>query len=80
MKDDAPSKIISLTEVIESKVVKEKELEFYREQLLDIQRKIGFLELDLKLTKQIIDMIEEESVVSIDNSVPLIGVDTDADL
>lgn len=80
MKEDAPSKIISLTEVIESKVVKEKELEFYREQLLDIQRKIGFLELDLKLTKQIIDMIEEESVVSIDNSVPLIGVDTDADL
>ena len=80
MKDDAPSKIISLTEVIESKVVKEKELEFYREQLLEIQRKIGFLELDLKLTKQIIDMIEEESVVSIDNSVPLIGVDTDADL
>ena len=80
MKDDTPSKIISLTEVIESKVVKEKELEFYREQLREIQTKIGFLELDLKLTKQIIGMIEEESVVSIDNTVPLIGVDTDADI
>lgn len=80
MKDDTPSQIISLTEVIESKVVKEKELEFYREQLREIQTKIGFLELDLKLTKQIIDMIESESVVSIDNTVPLIGVDTDADL
>lgn len=78
--DDTPSQIISLTEVIESKVVKEKELEFYREQLREIQTKIGFLELDLKLTKQIISMIEEESVVSIDNTVPLIGVDTDADL
>lgn len=77
---DNDGKIISLTEVIESKVVKEKELEFYREQLREIQTKIGFLELDLKLTKQIINMIEEESVVSIDNSVPLIGVDPDANV
>lgn len=77
---DTDGKIISLTEVIESKVVKEKELEFYREQLREIQTKIGFLELDLKLTKQIISMIEEESVVSIDNSVPLIGVDPDANI
>lgn len=77
---DNDGKIISLTEVIESKVVKEKELEFYREQLREIQTKIGFLELDLKLTKQIISMIEEESVVSIDNSVPLIGVDPDANI
>ena len=77
---DTDGKIISLTEVIESKVVKEKELEFYREQLREIQTKIGFLELDLKLTKQIISMIEEESVVSIDNSIPLIGVDPDANV
>ena len=77
---DTDGKIISLTEVIESKVIKEKELEFYREQLREIQTKIGFLELDLQLTKQIIGMIEEESVVSIDNSVPLIGVDPDADI
>ena len=77
---DTDGQIISLTEVIESKAVKEKELEFYREQLREIQTKIGFLELDLKLTKQIINMIEEESVVSIDNSVPLIGVDPDANI
>lgn len=77
---DQDGKIISLTEVIESKVVKEKELQYYKEQLIEIQQKIGLLELDLKLTKQIIQMIEEETVLSIDNSVPLIGVDTDADL
>jgi Tfp pilus assembly protein PilO len=77
---DEEGKIISLTEVIESKVIKEKELEFYREQLVEIQRKIGFLELDLNLTKQIIGLIEKESIVSIDNSVPLIGVDPDADV
>ena len=77
---DTDGKIISLTEVIESKVIKEKELEFYREQLVEITRKIGFLELDLNLTKQIIGLIEKESIVSIDNSVPLIGVDPDADV
>ena len=74
------NKIISLTEVIESKVIKEKELKFYQEQLKEIQHKIGFLELDLNLTKQIIGMIERESVLSIDTSVPLIGVEPDADL
>lgn len=74
------SKIISLTEVIESKVIKEKELQYYQEQLREIQHKISFLELDLNLTKQIIGMIERESVLSIDTSVPLIGVDPDADV
>jgi len=78
--ESTSSKIISLTEVIESKVLKEKELEYYREQLQEIQRKIGFLELDLSLTKQIIGMIEQESIVSIDTTVPLIGVDPDADV
>jgi len=78
--EETSSKIISLTEVIESKVIKEKELKYYQEQLQEIQRKIGFLELDLSLTRQIIGMIEQESIVSIDTTVPLIGVDTDADV
>ena len=74
---DENGNIISLTEVIESKVVKEKELEFYREQLVDIQRKIAFLETDLNLTKQIIKMIETETIVQVDNSVPLISLPDD---
>jgi hypothetical protein len=40
---------------------------------VDIQRKIAFLETDLNLTKQIIKMIETETVLQVDNSVPLIG-------
>ena len=74
---DEDGNIISLTDVIESKLVKEKELEFYREQLAEIQRKIAFLETDLHLTKQIIRMIETETVLTVDNKVPLIGVDED---
>jgi hypothetical protein len=67
------SDIISLTEIIESKLSKEKELEFYYDQLKEIQRKIGMLELDLNLTKKIIKMIETENIIKIDAKVPLIG-------
>ena len=74
---DENGKIISLAEVLESKIVKEKELEFYYEQIKEIQRKIGFLELDLKLTKQIIHIIEKDKVIEVDTSVPLLDFSKD---
>ena len=73
------SKIISLTDIIDSKVVKEKEIQYYYEQLNEIQRKIAFLETDLNLTKTIIRLIEDQKIVTVDNSVPLIGVEDDDD-
>lgn len=76
---DENGKIISLAEVLESKIVKEKELEFYYEQLKEIQRKIGFLELDLKLTKQIIHIIEKDKVIEVDPQIPLLNFPTDED-
>ena len=69
------SKIISLTDIINSKVVKEKEIQYYYEQLEEIQRKIAFLETDLNLTKTIIRLIEDQKIVTVDNSVPLIGTE-----
>ena len=69
------SKIISLTDVLENKIVKEKELLYYREQLEEIQRKIPFLETDLNITKQIISMIEQEKIIEVDNSVPILSFD-----
>lgn len=59
------SKIVTLTDIIETKVVKEKELLYYKEQLEIIQRKIAYLETDLTLTKRIISLIEEEKIVNI---------------
>jgi hypothetical protein len=73
------SKIISLTDIIDSKVVKEKEIQYYYEQLEEIQRKIAFLETDLNLTKTIIRLIEDQKIVTVDNNVPLIGVKDDDD-
>ena len=69
------SKIISLTDVLENKVVKEKELLYYREQLEEIQRKIAFLETDLNITRQIISMIEQEKIIEVDTSVPILSFD-----
>jgi len=69
------SKIISLTDVLENKIVKEKELLYYREQLEEIQRKIAFLETDLNITKQIISMIEQEKIIEVDTSVPVLSFD-----
>lgn len=69
------SKIISLTDVLENKIVKEKELLYYKEQLEEIQRKIAFLETDLNITKQIISLIEHEKIIEVDNSVPILSFD-----
>ena len=69
---DKDGNIISLADVLESKIVKEKELEFYYEKLKELQHKIAFLETDLNLTKRIIKLIEGDKVLQIDNSVPLL--------
>jgi tetrahydromethanopterin S-methyltransferase subunit G len=58
-------KLILITEVIEQKLKKEKELEFYQKELEEIQRKIGFLQGEVQLTTTIIGMIKHELVYDI---------------
>ena len=58
-------KIISLQDVIDSKEHKEKELEFYRKKLEEIEQKMYWLNRDLEVTNIIIDMIEKETVPKI---------------
>ena len=65
MEHQTEKKIILLHEVIESKVRKEKELEYYTQELMRIQERIGYLSKELDLTKLIIDMIEHEQVKDI---------------
>lgn len=59
------NRIILLSEVLESKLRKERELEYYQRELARIQERIGMLNQDLNLTKIIIDMIETETVKTI---------------
>lgn len=58
-------KIILLTEVLETKVRKEKELEYYAKQLEELQRKMFFVKKEIDLTNLIIDIIENEKVMDI---------------
>jgi hypothetical protein len=61
-------KIVLITEVIEQKLRKEKELEFYIEQLKELERKIGYLKSEVALTNTIIDMIKSESMIDIEQN------------
>jgi len=56
------SKLISLSEILESKEQKEKELAFYRKKLEEIEQRMYWLNRDLEVTNIIIEMIETETV------------------
>ena len=71
------SRIIVLTDLIEQKLRKEKEIEFYQKQLLEFQIKIQHLQKDVDLTKLIIDVITSDSVIDIKDrvvkAIPILG-------
>ena len=62
---DDMSKIILLKDVYALKEQKEKELLFYKEKMLELQEKMFWIEKEIKLTKDIIKMIEEERIKNI---------------
>ena len=59
------TKIVLLQDVYAIKEQKERELAYYREQLEIITEKLVWIEREYKLTKDIIKMIEQETVISI---------------
>ena len=69
--------VVSLSEVLKTKQDKEKELEMSRRHLTMIEDRMAFLELDRKVTMEIIDMIENDAVVVVDDSLPIIRIDND---
>lgn len=69
--------VVSLSEVLKRKQDKEKELEMYRRHLSMIEDRMAFLEMDRKVTTEIIEMIENDAVVVVDDSLPIIDVGDD---
>ena len=57
--------IISLTDLIESKLNKEQEIEYYRETLIKLEKKIGVLSKEVSITSLIMGMIEQERVLTL---------------
>ena len=58
-------KIVFLTDILEQKLRKEKELEYYEDELRKLQRKMFFVKKEIDLTNTIIDIIQNETVVDL---------------
>lgn len=58
-------KLILIADVIEQKLRKEKELEFYLKELEVLRGKIYYLQKEVNLTNTIIDMIKAEEVMDL---------------
>lgn len=53
-------KILLLSDIIEQKLRKEKELDYYQQQLEELEKKMWFLRKEIDLTNLIISVIETE--------------------
>jgi hypothetical protein len=58
-------KIILIQDLIDSKLRKEQELEFYQKELDKLKQKMWWVQKEISLTNTIIDIIETEQVVDI---------------
>ena len=56
------SKIILISDLLDNKKRKEKELLFYNEELNKLLEKMNYLKHEIKLTNNIIQMIEQERI------------------
>jgi len=61
---DSP-KLILLSDIIESKVRKERELDFYQKELDKLQEKMYWLRREIGLNETIIDIIKRDNVIDI---------------
>ena len=59
-------KIALISDIIEQKLRKEKELEFYTKELEELQRKMYSLQKDVDLTNSIINLIQAEQIIDIE--------------
>ena len=57
--------IIIIQDLLDTKARKEKELAFYNDELKKLQEKMKWLKAEIKLTEEIINMIENEKLINI---------------
>ena len=63
--ENPTGKLIKITDIIETKIRKEKELEFYEAELEKLKQKMFFIQKDIDITNIIINIIENEKVMDI---------------
>ena len=57
--------IIVMSDLLDIRARKIKELEFYNQQLKELQLKMVFIQQEIHLTNKIINMIEMEQIIDI---------------
>lgn len=67
--DFTMTKLILLTDILETKLRKEKELEFYQKELEKLQQKMFFIQKDIDITNLCIEIIEKEKVMDIQEEI-----------
>ena len=55
--------IVFITDLIESKLRKEREIEYFEEKLKEIEKKLFFLKKEQNVTETILDIIKNEKVL-----------------
>jgi hypothetical protein len=71
-------KILFITDLIDQRLRKEKEIEYYENQLEEITKKLFFLKKEKDLTELIINIIQSEKVIDVrENLYDQIGNDND---
>ena len=60
---------MSLSDLIESRLRKEQELEYYQEALTRLVKKVSILQKEIDITNLIIDMIEGEKLMTIEEKI-----------
>ena len=65
------SNLILISDILETKIRKESELEYYQKELEKLQQKMFFIRKDIELTNIIINMIEKDNVIDFKEQVLL---------
>ena len=60
-------KIIFITDLIESKINKQREIDKYESQLKIIEEKLFFLRKEKEITETILELIEHEKIIDLRN-------------
>tara|TARA_R110000782_G_scaffold268740_1_gene365720 strand:+ start:754 stop:990 length:237 start_codon:yes stop_codon:yes gene_type:complete len=66
--------VISLVELIEQRLDKEREISFYKKVLEELQIKIAALDKDVQITTMIIDLIQREKLLTADERVNKLSI------
>ena len=58
-------KILFITDLIDQRLRKEKEIDYYEKELVKIEERLFFLRKEKELTQLIIDIIDKEKVIDL---------------